>query len=131
MALGPAVIDNYISTFDIAVLAQALTEGGRHGRILPRRRVIEKPNHRHRLLLRPRRERPRCSRASEKRDELAPPHHSITLSARSRSGGGIARPIAFAVCRLTASSNLVGCSIGKSAGWAPRSTLSTKTATRR
>jgi len=32
-------------------------------------------------LLRPRRERPRCRRASEKRDECAPAAHSITSSA--------------------------------------------------
>ena len=36
-------------------------------------------------LLRPRRERPRRRRAAEQRDELAPPDHSITSSARARS----------------------------------------------
>jgi glutamine synthetase len=39
------------------------------------------PGHRHRRLLRARRERP-CSCAAEKRDELAAPH-SITSSASS------------------------------------------------
>ena len=39
------------------------------------------------LLLRPRRQRPRCRRAAEQRDELAP-LHSITSSARASSVGG-------------------------------------------
>ena len=43
---------------------------------------------------------------------LAP--HSITSSARARSVGEIVRPRAFAVLRLTTSSNFVGCSIGRS-----------------
>src|SRR5262249_50985334 len=42
-------------------------------------------------LLCARRERPR-SRAAEQRDELAPPHHSITSSARASSDGGKSRP---------------------------------------
>ena len=45
--------------------------------------------------------------------------HSMTLSARASTEGGTLRPKAFAVFRLTTSSNLVGCSIGISAGFAP------------
>jgi|SRR5215475_1182080 len=41
------------------------------------RAVVEKPNHRHRWLLRARRERPRRSRAAEKRDEVAPFHYPM------------------------------------------------------
>jgi hypothetical protein len=78
----------------------------------------EKPNHRHRLL-RPRRNRPRCRRAAEKGDELATLNHSMTSSARSRNASEIVRPSALAVLRLTISSNLVGCSTGRSAGFAP------------
>src|SRR5205823_1220342 len=37
-------------------------------------------------------------------------HHSITLFARASSVGGNSRPSAFAVVRLTTSSNTVGCS---------------------
>ena len=51
--------------------------------------------------------------------------HSITWSARCRSDGGIVRPRALAVLRLMTSSNLVACSIGKSAGLAPLRILST------
>src|SRR5262249_12092093 len=54
-----------------------------------------------------------------------PPHHSITSSARASNVGGTSMPSAFAVVRLTTSSNLVGCSTGRSAGFAPRRILST------
>jgi hypothetical protein len=36
------------------------------------RSAAEEPDHRHRLLLRARRERPRSRRTTESRDELAP-----------------------------------------------------------
>jgi hypothetical protein len=79
-------------------------------------------NHRHRRLLRARRERPADSRAAEKRDELAASYlcsHSITSSARASSVGGISRPSALAVLRLMINSKRVGCSTGKSPGFAP------------
>src|SRR5262249_23151850 len=69
-------------------------------------------------LLRPRRERPR-RRAAEKRYEGAALHHSITSSARASSVGGTSRPSALAVGRLMTSSNLVGCTTGRSAGFSP------------
>ena len=79
-------------------------------------------------LLRPRRQRPSRRRAAEQRDEVAPFHqlvHSITSSARASSDGGMSRPSDFAVLRLITSSNLVGASTGRSAGFAPRSMRST------
>src|SRR5262249_32527844 len=85
-------------------------------------------------LLRLRRERPRYRRAAEKRYEHATLHlrgHSITSSARSRKGSGTLNPIALAVLRLTTSSNLTGCSTGRSAGLAPCKILCTYTAPRR
>src|SRR5262249_45507759 len=45
--------------------------------------------------------------------------HSITSSARARSGGGISRPSARAVLRLMISSTLVDCWTGRSAGFSP------------
>ena len=69
-------------------------------------------------LLRMRRQRPRCSRAAESRDELAPPH-SITSSARASSDGGIVSPSALAVLRLITSSYLIGVCTGRSAGFSP------------
>jgi hypothetical protein len=56
--------------------------------------------------------------------------YSITSSARTRIGGEIAIPIALAVFRLTTSSNLVGCSTGKSPGFAPLAIMSTNSAAR-
>src|SRR6516162_4196965 len=60
-----------------------------------------------------------------------PSHHSITSSARASSDGGIVRPSAVAVIRLMTRSNLIGCSTGKLAGFAPRRILSTKSPARR
>jgi len=51
--------------------------------------------------------------------------YSITSSARPKSVAGILRPSALAVFRLMTTSILVGCSTGKSAGFAPRNILST------
>src|SRR5262249_23849561 len=58
--------------------------------------------------------------AVRNRDELAPPDHSITSSARASNIGGTSRPRAFAVLRLMTSSNLTGACTGRSAGLAPR-----------
>ena len=52
------------------------------------------------------------------RQDAATPH-SITSSARARSTGGIVRPSARAVLRLITSSNVVGCSTGRSPGFSP------------
>src|SRR5262244_1561145 len=45
--------------------------------------------------------------------------HSITSSASASSVGGISRPNDLAVLTLITNSNLVGCSMGKSAGLSP------------
>ena len=50
--------------------------------------------------------------------------YSITSSARATRFGGISSPRALAVLRLIVSSNLDGCSTGKSAGLAPLKILS-------
>jgi hypothetical protein len=47
-------------------------------------------------------------------------------SARASTDSGIVRPRAFAVFRLIASSNLVGCSTGRSAGLAPVRSLAAR-----
>src|SRR5436190_9655453 len=56
--------------------------------------------------------------------------HSITLSARATSNGGRSIPSVFAVLRLMLNSYLVGWKMGISAGFAPFSILSAKSATR-
>jgi hypothetical protein len=58
-------------------------------------------------LLRARREWPSRRRAAEQRDELSP-LHSITVSARTSSSGGIVRPSALAVLRLMTNCTFVG-----------------------
>src|ERR1700754_1872188 len=52
-------------------------------------------------------------------------HHLMTLSARASTLGGIVKPICLAVLRLITSSNFVGCSTGRPAGFAPLRILST------
>ena len=74
-------------------------------------------------LLPPRHHRPR-HRAAECSDKRTP-SHSITLSARATRLSGIVTPSNLLVLRLISSSNFVGCSTGRSAGFAPLSILST------
>src|SRR5262249_20060109 len=93
--------------------------------------TTEEPNHPHRLLRAHRCERQRGRRATEKRDELAALHHSITSSARTINVIGTWSPIALAALRLRISSNFVGCSTGRLEGLAPRRILSTEMAARR
>ena len=74
IGLRPAVFDRHVLALDIAGFLQALAERARTVREPVRRCAAEKPDHRHRRLLRARRERPRRRRAAEQRDELPPPH---------------------------------------------------------
>src|SRR5262244_1079740 len=57
--------------------------------------------------------------------------YCMTSSARLSRDGGIVRPSALAVLALITSSNFVGCSTGRSAGFAPFRILSTNVALRR
>jgi hypothetical protein len=114
--LRPPVFDRQITALDIAGLAQALAKCAQALRVA--RLVADITEDRQRQLLRARRNRP-SRRATEKLDELAPAHHSMTSSAVASKFGGTVRPSAFAVPRLMASSNLVACSTGRSAGLAP------------
>lgn len=51
--------------------------------------------------------------------------HSITLSARTSTDAGKLMPSAFAAFMFKTNSNFVGCSMGRSAGFAPLRILST------
>ena len=51
-------------------------------------------------------------------------YYSITSLARTSNDGGTVRPSALAVFMLMTTSNLVGCSTGRSAGFAPLRILS-------
>src|SRR5262249_35436934 len=117
LILSPTIFDYNIAAIDETGFAEALTKsrdqmGARLGGA-----VLEIPDHRHRRLLRPRRERPRRC-AAEQRDEPAP-FHSIASSARASSVSGTVTPSALAVFTLMTSSNLVGPWTGRSAGLAP------------
>src|SRR5262249_4495926 len=103
--------------FDVSCFLQSLTE--RSHSVVFAAPGIQKPDHRHRRLLRPRRERPARYRAAEQRDELAAPDHSITSSAVASTLAGISMPSALAVLRLSTSSKRVGCTAGSSDGFSP------------
>src|SRR5262249_25566620 len=62
-----------------------------------------------------------CKRVEPPEIQQSPiePSHSMTSSARARIDGGTVGPSAVAVFKLMTSSNLVGCSIGRSAGSTP------------
>src|SRR4051812_45167620 len=74
LVLSPAVFNRYVLAFDIAYPFEALTKGTQALCPPVKRLEVKKPNHRHRRLLRPCRERPRDRRAAEQCDELPPPH---------------------------------------------------------
>src|SRR5262249_21344926 len=124
LTLQPVILDRHVLAFDVAGFVEAFAKRGCIARVGLGRPVSDKPNHRHRPLLRTRRERPRCGRAAEECDELATVH-SITSSARASSVSGTVRPRAFAVCELITSSNLFGVCTGSSPGLVPRRMRST------
>src|SRR5262249_12370200 len=104
---APAVIDSHVVTDGPSQLRQRLHECSDAGLCFL---VVCGLGHEHAdaphplALLPARRKRPRCRRAAEQRDELAPFHHSITSSARASRLSGTVRPSAFAVLRLITSS---------------------------
>src|SRR5262249_49738643 len=67
----------------------------------------------------------RLAPESDRSAALPRARYSITSSARDRNDSEIVRPSALAVVKLMMRSNLVGCSTGMSAGFAPRRILST------
>src|SRR5262245_11466016 len=124
MPLGPAERDAHVLTFDIVAGLLHAQPKCRHVRSrFARRPAAEEPDHWHRRPLRSRRERPGGG-AAEQRDELAA-LHSITSSATSSRSRGISRLSDLAVLRLITSSYLVGCSTGRSPGFAPFKILPT------
>src|SRR5437016_1860931 len=95
MALRPAVFDRQILSLDVAGFAQSLAERG-HKRCRRRRRAgrpgVEDADHRHRLLLRARSERPCRHRAGEKNYEIASPHAVPLALTPSRDYGSTGPP---------------------------------------
>src|SRR5262245_49280468 len=119
LVLRPAILDRHILPLDVPGFMNALPECGQKACTIGRRpRAAEESYHRHRRLLRARSERPRRRRTAEQRDELAAPH-SITSSAATSSFSGTEMPSILAVGWFITSWNLVDCSTGNSAGFAP------------
>jgi hypothetical protein len=73
LPLRPAKLDRDIAALDVAGIAQALAESVDQVAECVGRAAANESDHRHRRLLRARRERPR-DRAAEQGDELAPSH---------------------------------------------------------
>src|SRR5262249_22234400 len=90
-AAGPAVLDPEVASLDPSELPQAVSESG-HARLclwVGGDKTHQHADASHLLaLLRPRRDRP-DRRPAEQCDELAPPDHSITSSARASKFAGI------------------------------------------
>src|SRR5262249_16034666 len=116
-----ALINNEILPFDEAVSPQFVQEchvlwcftriGGHECRVIRSTQPLSRGGKR-------RKERT----PAEQRDERAALHlgaNSITSSARASSVGGMSRPSALAVLRLTANSNFVGSITGRSPGYSP------------
>ena len=142
--LRPARFDDDVPAVDITEFVKALPEfpqrgigrGGRGGRA-----SAEKPHTRHlaRLLrlgrnAKHKEQGAKCQAedffpysASNPKSKIENPkwHHLITRSALASTFGGMITPICLAALRLITKSNLVGCSTGRSAGFAPLRILST------
>src|SRR5262249_10405757 len=79
LKLCPAVFDREISPFDKAAFVQASDERVRNICRFPRRPCAEVTNRRDSRLLCMRGERPRC-RTTDERDEIPPPHWTLTFT---------------------------------------------------
>src|SRR5262249_59725651 len=118
LTFQPVVLDCHVLAFNGAGFVEAFAERGHIARVDFGRPESDKPDHRHRWLLRPRRERPRGRCAAEERDEVAT-SHSITSSARPDSGSGRLMPSALAVLGFRNSSTFDTCCTGSSFGFSP------------
>src|SRR5262249_10367702 len=118
LTLSPTIVERDVLTLDKARFIESLPDERNQRRVDSRRTTAEQSDHWQCTLFRPPRERPGGCRTTEGRDELATPH-SITSSARASSAGGTVRPSILGVCALMTSSNLLDCTTGRSAGFAP------------
>src|SRR5262249_23383730 len=110
----PTVLNRQVPTFNETDLLEALTQRLGVRRPDLRRAGVQKTGH---SWLRPHCLRP-SERGAKQSDEFAP-SHSITLSAMASTPGGMVRPSACAVLRLTTSSNFVDCRTGRSPAFSP------------
>src|SRR5262249_46988699 len=74
LTIRKAINNPNILALDITRFSQSGLKSCHHVGRPTARTALEEPDHRHHRLLRACRERPRCRRAAEQRDELAAPH---------------------------------------------------------
>src|SRR6516165_4473552 len=129
IASGQAKLENDIAAFDIAEIAEPLPECVEVCRSLAVRHRKHADARDLSLGLLTGRRVGRNEQRGKPSDDDAATSHSMTSSARARIEGGTVRPSACAVLRLTTSSNLVGCSTGRSAGFSPERMRPTYTPT--
>src|SRR5262249_36600375 len=111
-------VDREVAAFDIAKLAQPLFKGGVLGQRAPvSRNDTNMEDAAWRFVGTRGGDGGKTDQQSRTKEPAGA--HSITSSARPRTDSGMVRPSAFAVFRLTISSNFVGCWTGRSAGLAP------------
>src|SRR5438477_6487725 len=126
LPLGISVFDQDVAALDVTELTQSLAEGlwqvGTSGQVDGRQPSYSSDLGR---LLGLGGERCGEKAASQSADERSPRGHWMISSARCSKDWGIVSPRALAVLRLMTSSNLVGCSTGRSAAFAPLRSLST------
>jgi hypothetical protein len=72
LAAEPVVLDEHVLALDVAAFAEAFGECGCMARGAIERPTTDKPDHRHRWLLRPCRQRPRRRAAAKQDDKFAP-----------------------------------------------------------
>src|SRR5262249_30169974 len=118
LAVCPAEFNRNVLAVNVTCFVQRPAERCYQAGIRSKRATTQETDHRRRRLLRAGHQRPHHRRASEKLDELAPPH-SITSSARDSSDCGTERPSALAALRLMTSSYFVGARTGRSPGFSP------------
>src|SRR5262249_42507818 len=109
-AIGEPILDLNVATLAVSQIAQAVAKRCKIARSGGYRERGHDADHRHRRLLRARRERPSRGRAADQRDELAPSHVGHGLppfrSVRALRGWKIIPPLCpdmiFGSTRVTA-----------------------------
>jgi hypothetical protein len=82
LAIRPSIFDPHVLALNIAGFFEALAERAQQARVYVRRITVDEPDRWHHRLLRTRNQRPRGRHATDKGDEIAPPH--VTPKAKAK-----------------------------------------------